>query len=139
MLPTLAKEDYALTFCDDEPAPIRRLRGGLMRAKPEANPLQGRTLALSERLFEDDAIFDRLASTQVSYAAKAGPSIRVSWDGFPQLGVWSKLGTTLLCIEPWHGFASPEEFDGEFSDKPGLMHLKPQELRSFKYRISVGE
>jgi galactose mutarotase-like enzyme len=139
LLPTLAKEDYTLTFSNDEPAPIRRLRGGLMRAKPEPNPVQGRTLALSERLFEDDAIiFDQLASTAVTYAAKAGPSIRVSWNGFPQLGVWSKLGTTLLCIEPWRGFASPEEFDGEFSDKPGLMHLAPGAQRTFNYRISVG-
>jgi galactose mutarotase-like enzyme len=138
LLPTLAKESYALTFSDNEPAPIRRLRGGLIRAKGEPNPVQGRTLALSDRLFEDDAIiFDQLVSKAVSYAANTGPSIRMSWHGFPQLGVWSKLGTKLLCIEPWHGFASPEEFDGEFMDKPGLMHLKPQEARSFRYRISV--
>jgi galactose mutarotase-like enzyme len=139
LLPTLAKEDYTLTFSDDEPAPIRRLRGGLIRANPEANPVQGRTLALADRLFEDDAIiFDRLTSTWVRYAAKTGPSIRMSWHGFPQLGVWSKLGTTLLCIEPWHGFASPESFDGEFADKPGLMHLAPGERRNLTYRISVG-
>ena len=75
----------------------------------------------------------------MSYAAKAGPSIRMSWHGFAQLGVWSKFGSKLLCIEPWHGFASPEEFDGEFADKPGLMHLKPQEKRMLTYRISVGQ
>jgi galactose mutarotase-like enzyme len=139
LLPSLAKESYTLTFSDDEPAPIRRLRGGLMRAKPEENPLGARTLALSERLFEDDAIiFDRLASTEVGYAAMSGPSIRMSWNGFRQLGVWSKLGAALLCIEPWYGFASPETFDGEFFDKPGLMHLAPGERRTLKYRISVG-
>jgi galactose mutarotase-like enzyme len=139
LLPTLAKEDYALTFSDDEPAPIRRLRGGLMRAKPEANPVEGRRLALADHLFEDDAIIlDRLASTQVDYAATTGPSIRMSWDGFPQLGVWSKLGAALLCIEPWCGFASPESFDGEFMDKPGLMHVAPGERRTLKYRIGVG-
>jgi galactose mutarotase-like enzyme len=139
LLPTLNKEDYTLTFSDDEPAPIRRLRGGLMRMKPEANPVDGRTLALSDRLFEDDAIiFDQLASTSVRYAATAGPSIRMSWNGFPQLGVWSKLGATLLCIEPWRGFASPEAFDGEFSDKPGLMHLVPRERRTLTYRIGIG-
>ena len=139
LVPTLAKEDYALTFSDDEPAPIRRLRGGLMRAKPETNPIEGRTLALSDRLFEDDAIiFDQLASKEVGYAAQSGPSIRMSWNGFPQLGVWSKLGAALLCIEPWCGFASPESFDGEFFDKPGLMHLAPEGRRTLKYRISVG-
>jgi galactose mutarotase-like enzyme len=139
LLPSLAKESYTLTFSDDEPAPIRRLRGGLMRAKPEVNPVEGRTLALSERLFEDDAIiFDQLASTEVGYAAMSGPSVRMSWNGFPQLGVWSKLGAAFLCIEPWYGFASPETFDGEFFDKPGLMHLAPEQWRTLKYRISVG-
>src|SRR5262249_52258123 len=94
LLPALSKEDYTLTFSDDEPAPIRRLRGGLIRAKGEPNPLQGRTLALSDRLFGDDAIiFDQLVSTAVTYAANAGPSIRMSWHGFPQLGVWSKFGS----------------------------------------------
>jgi galactose mutarotase-like enzyme len=140
LLPSLAKESHTLTFSDVEPAPIRRLRGGLMRAKPEVNPVEARTLALSERLFEDDAIiFDRLASTSVRYAARGGPSIRVFWNGFPQLGVWSKVGAALLCIEPWCGFASPESFDGEFFDKPGLMHLAPEARRTLKYRINVAE
>jgi galactose mutarotase-like enzyme len=138
LLPALAKESYALTFSDDEPARIRRLKGGLMRAKPEANPVEGRRLALSDALFEDDAIiFDQLASTSVNYGATSGPSIRMSWQGFPQLGVWSKHGSALLCIEPWHGFASPESFDGEFLHKPGLMHLAPGELRTLTYGISV--
>jgi galactose mutarotase-like enzyme len=140
LLPTLTKEDYKLTFSNDEPAPIRRLKGGLIRPKPEPNPVQGKMLALADGLFQDDAIiFDQLRSTSVSYAAKAGPSIRMSWHGFPQLGVWSKFGSKLLCIEPWHGFASPESFDGEFADKPGLMHLKPGQKRILTYRISVGE
>jgi galactose mutarotase-like enzyme len=140
LLPSLAKESYALTFSGDEPAPIRRLRGGLMRAKPEPNPVEGSRLALSERLFEDDAIIlDRLASTAVTYGAGRGPSVRMSWQGFPQLGVWSKPGAAFLCIEPWCGFASPESFDGEFMDKPGLMHLAPGERRTLNYRIGVGE
>jgi galactose mutarotase-like enzyme len=140
LLPTQTKESYRLIFSDDEPAPIRRLRGGLMRPNPEPNPVEGKTLALSERLFEDDAIiFDRLASTSATFAADAGPSIRMSWTGFPQLGVWSKPGAAFLCIEPWHGYASPESFDGEFADKPGLMHLAPGERRSLLYRIGVGE
>jgi galactose mutarotase-like enzyme len=62
----------------------------------------------------------------------------MSWKGFPQLGVWSKLGgAPFLCIEPWHGFASPQEFDGEFSDKPGVMHFAPGEKKTFRYHIGV--
>jgi galactose mutarotase-like enzyme len=140
LLPGLAKEAYEITFSNDEPAPIRRLKGGLMRAMPEPNPVSGKKLALSERLFDDDAvIFDRLASTSARYAADRGPSIEVSWDGFQELGIWSKLGgAPFLCIEPWRGFASPAAFDGEFIHKPGLMHIAPAEKRVLKYRIGVG-
>ncbi len=139
LLPGLSKEAYRLTFSDDERAPIRRLKDGLIRPIPEPNPIEGKTLALSEQLFEDDAvILDRPASTSVRYAADRGPSIEVSWQGFRELGVWSKQGAALLCIEPWHGFASPVDFDGEFIDKPGLMQIAPARQRILTYRIRVG-
>jgi galactose mutarotase-like enzyme len=140
LLPGLAKDAYAVSFSKEEREPIRRLKDGLMRAQPEPTPVRGSTLALSEQLFEDDAIIlDRVASAAVRYAAASGPSIEMSWQGFPELGVWSKPGgAPFLCIEPWHGFASPSDFDGEFIDKPGLMHIAPARQRILTYRIRVG-
>ena len=139
LLPGLSKDAYRLTFSSEESAAIRRLKDGLLRPIPEPNPIEGKTLALSEQLFEDDAvILDRPASTSVLYAADRGPSIDVSWQGFRELGVWSKQGAALLCIEPWHGFASPTDFDGEFIDKPGLMQIAPARQRILTYRIRVG-
>jgi galactose mutarotase-like enzyme len=134
------KESHSLTFCDAEAESIRRLKDGLMREKAEPTPLEGKTLALSERLFDDDAlILDRLASTSVRYAAAHGPSLHISWDGFHQLGIWSKPGgAPFLCIEPWQGFASPSDFDDEFADKPGVMHLAPGAREVLRYRIGVG-
>lgn len=65
---------------------------------------------------------------RVRYAAPSGPTIEVFWQGFSQLGIWSKpAGAPFLCIEPWHGFVSPLDFDGEFSEKPGLIHIAPAE------------
>ena len=140
LLGGIEKQAYRLIFSDDEPAPIRRLRDGLLRAAPEPTPIEGRTLALSERLFDDDAvILDQPRSRSVRYAADHGPSIELSWDGFRELGVWSKLGgAPFLCIEPWHRTASPEDFDGEFAAKPGVMHIAPAENRVLTYRIGVG-
>lgn len=139
LLSDVAKQSYSLSFSDEENAPIRRLKDGLLRAAPEPSPISGKSLALSERLFEEDAIIlDRLASNSVRYAADRGPSLEISWQGFRELGIWSKPGgAPFLCIEPWHGFASPAEFDGEFADKPGLMHIKPGEVRRLSYRIGV--
>jgi galactose mutarotase-like enzyme len=139
LMPGLAKESYSLGFSDNETAPIRRLKDGLLRAAPEPSPILGKSLALSERLFDEDAIIlDRLASTSVRYAANRGPSLEISWQDFRELGIWSKPGgAPFLCIEPWRGFASPADFDGEFADKPGLMHIKPGERRTLSYRIGV--
>jgi len=138
--PELAKDEYTLTFSNEEIAPIRRLKARLMRAAPEPTPIHGKTLALSERLFDDDAvILDVLASSSVRYAGPRGPSIEMSWEGFRELGIWSKPGgAPFLCIEPWRGFASPSDFDGEFADKPGLMHIPPAEQQVLRYRIRVG-
>jgi galactose mutarotase-like enzyme len=139
LLGGIEKQAYQLTLSDDEPAPIRRLRDGLLRMKPEPTPIQGRTLALSERLFDDDAvILDQPRSTSVRYAADHGPSVEVSWDGFRELGVWSKLGgAPFLCIEPWHGTASPSDFDGEFATKPGVMQIARGDTRVLSYRIDA--
>lgn len=140
--PGLAKESYALTFPNTESAPIRRLDGGLLRAAAEPSPVNGTILPLSESLFVDDAIiFDRINSTSVRYAAGdgAGPWLEMSWRGFRELGVWSKpSGAPFLCIEPWRGYASPAGFDGEFSDKPGLMHIAAGAEQRLSFRIEVG-
>jgi len=139
LLPGLAQEGYSLSFPDEEPAPIRRLKDGLLRAAPEPSPIRGKRLALSEKLFDDDAIIlDQLASKSVRYAADRGPSLEISWQDFRELGIWSKPGgAPFLCIEPWRGFASPSDFDGEFADKPGLMHIKPGDKRALNYRIGL--
>jgi galactose mutarotase-like enzyme len=139
LLPGLPKESYRLTFSHDEPAPIRRLKDGLLLPDPRPSPVRGRVLDLSERLFDEDAIIlDKLASTKVTYSADKGPALEVSWDGFVQLGIWSKPGgVPFLCIEPWYGFASPIDFDSAFTDKPGLMHIPPGEARAFRYTIGV--
>jgi galactose mutarotase-like enzyme len=134
-----SKESYGLTFSDAEVEPIRRLKDGLMLEKPEPTPIRGQRLALTERLFDDDAlILDRLASRSVRYATDRGPSLEISWQGFRELGIWSKPGgAAFLCIEPWRGFASPSDFDGEFSDKPGVMHVAPGAVEVLTYRIGI--
>lgn len=139
LLPELPKESYLLTFDKDEPAPIRRLKDGLLLPAPQPTPIEGRRLALSERLFDGDAvILDRPASTSMRYAAERGPVIEMSWQGFNELGIWSKPGgAPFLCIEPWHGLASPVDFDGEFTDKPGVMLIEPGAKRVLSYQIGL--
>lgn len=137
------KQAHVLEFAEPEPAPVRRLEGGLLSPVAHTSPIQGRTLPLVPALFAADAlILDRPASSSVRYTAPGGEVIEVSWDGFTQLGLWSRMTGNescgdFLCIEPWHGTASPVGFDGEFMDKPGLMLIPPGERRVLTLRIRL--
>ena len=134
----IAKEKHYLQFDAEEPGPIRGVQGGLLLDKTRPTPIHGRMLPLREDLFAADAIIlDPVASRSVRFTAPGGPSIEVGWNGFPELGVWSRPGVDLLCIEPWYGMASPVGFDGEFLDKPGIFRLAPGESRAAVHRIGV--
>jgi len=137
--PGASKENHFLIFTENETAPIRRLSGGLMRSEPEPSPIQGNMLTLSERLFDDDAIIlDAPRSTALSYVGSGGPVFELGWEGFRELGIWSKPGgAPFLCIEPWRGYASPVNFDGEFTEKPGLMQIAPGAVEILRYRVTV--
>ena len=132
------KTAHALEFAEPEPAPIRRLSDGLLQAQSEPTPIAGRTLALEPALFAADAvILPDPASRSVRYTAPEAPAIEVAWEGFRQLGLWSRAQGDFICIEPWHGTASPADFDGEFRDKPGLMLIPPGEHRTLSIRIRL--
>lgn len=140
-----ARDEHVVTFERDEPAPIRALDAhGLVVPARRPTPVTGRTLALRDDLFDDDAlVFDALASRRVTYGARrdddaAGPRIAVGFDDFPTLGVWSKPGgARFVCIEPWQGHADPVGFDGDLADKPGMIVIAPGAARSFRLTIAL--
>ncbi len=131
------KTAYTLTFEQDEPLPVRRLQAGLLQIESYPTPVVGRILVLDESLFATDAIiFDHPASRSVRYGAPGTPQINVAWDGFQELGVWSKPGD-FMCIEPWRGYASPVDFNGPLERKPGMMLIAPAQAQTLTLAISV--
>ncbi len=130
-----APTEYRLEFAEPEPDSIHRLAGGLMDAAPRPSPMAGRTLSLDPALFAEDAII--MLSPRSRSLRYVGPQggLEFAWDGFPQLGLWQKPGAPFLCIEPWHGYSSPADWDGEFPDKPGLFHVPPGGARRFSWSV----
>ena len=136
--PGRPKTDYALTFAEPEPASLRGVVGGLLTPPDRPSPIRGRHLPLTEDLFANDAlILDAPASRSVRFAAADGPAVTVAWDGFQQLGIWMRPGGDFICIEPWHGMASPPDFDDDFTAKPWLMLIPPGESRTATYRVTL--
>jgi galactose mutarotase-like enzyme len=138
LAPGTAKDAHRIVFADREPGPIFQVKGGLLEEATVPSPVLGRMLALDEALFDADAlIFKPSHSQAVRYEAPGGPALNVSWEGFTELGIWSRRGGDFVCIEPWLGYASPVGFDGEFTEKPGLMHLAPGEARTMTVTIRI--
>ena len=137
--PGLAKEDHWLDFEKTESDLLPALDNqGLLVSTPRTSPLADRRLNLQDRLFSRDAlIFQPVRSKSVRYVAKGGPTVEVAWDGFPQLGVWTRPGAGFLCIEPWRGYASPAEFEGEFKDKPGVFQVSPGATVTASYTVRI--
>lgn len=133
------KAGHRLEFEQAETAPVRRSDpNGLLAAERQALPVDGRVLSLHEDLFRDGAlVLERPASGHVRFSAPGAPTIEVAWQGFRELGLWTKPGADFLCIEPWHGTADPVGFDGGFLDKPGLMLIPSGESRVLTHRITV--
>ena len=140
LAPGLPKAAHRLVFEADEPGSLRRLTPeGLLDPSPRPTPIQGRVLPLDEALFEEDALlFLESESRSLRFEADGGPALRLSWEGFPHLGVWTKpdRGPAFLCIEPWEGYADPADWAGEFDKKPGSFILAPGATRRWSLTLS---
>ncbi len=137
-LPGGLRESHRLEFARPESAPISRLSEGLLDPHPFPNPVDGNVLRLRDELFAQDAlVFDQLQSRSLRYVAPGALGLELAWEGFQQLGLWTKPGGGFLCIEPWAGTASPAGFDGEFAEKPGLFLVEPGGRRFFRWSAKV--
>ncbi|MFC3125223.1 aldose 1-epimerase family protein [Pseudoroseomonas globiformis] len=136
--PGTDKKAHRLVFEADEQGEAHYLCGGLL-GPAEPAPCLAREWPLSPALFARDAVILKdVASRSVRYEGPGGPALRVRWDGYPDLGLWSKPeGADFLCIEPWQGTASPAGWDGPFAEKPGLVVLPPGGQRRFAWSAAL--
>jgi galactose mutarotase-like enzyme len=102
------------------------------------SPIQDRRLTLEDSLFQDGAlVLDQLASRRALYGISGRPGIEISFPQMPHLGIWTKPHAGFICIEPWQGYASPEGFDGEFADRPGVVLIPRGGQRRFWMDLSL--
>ncbi|MDI4663015.1 aldose 1-epimerase family protein [Xanthobacter autotrophicus] len=131
------RDAHRLLFEAPEDEPVHRPVGGLLCAATEPNPLSGSILAPDDAMFECDAlIFLNPRSRRIRFGVPGGPGLEIAFPGMPQLGLWSKPGAPFLCIEPWHGYATPEADTRPFVEKPGLAHIPPGGEQSFSMSVS---
>ena len=133
------RADHVIIFDQPEPAPVRRIdQNGLVTPDAYPSPVAVRALRLRDELFIEDAlIFDQIRSRRLRYGAETGPCLTIGFPDTERLGLWTKPGADFICIEPWHGWADLEGFQGDIWSKSGILTLDPLAARQMEMTIAV--
>jgi galactose mutarotase-like enzyme len=131
-------EDYSLQFNKEEIFETHHLENESFNNETTLIASENSVISLDYTLFEKDAlVFKQLQSNEVILKNKDKNVLKVNFDHFPYLGIWTKQNAPFLCIEPWCGLADNENHNGNLEEKEGINHLQPNEdfLRAIRVEI----
>ncbi|MDA7916182.1 aldose 1-epimerase family protein [Verrucomicrobia bacterium] len=125
--PSLKFSDYYLQFDQKESATRMIAKSGMItETQPNFTKNQSRMDLRPDG--PEGAIFLRgLKSKTVTLKSDKGKrEVSVQINNFPLIGFWTRNPEAgFFCIEPWMDPRAPKYFQGEFSERPGVMNLPP--------------
>lgn len=131
-------ENYNLVFGKKETLEYNLLENGLITDQTEPLQITENRLPLTYKLFEKDAlVFKKLESNSLTIFEKENPVLKVNFEDFPNLGIWTIVGAPFLCIEPWFGYSDTTESTGNLFEKEGIIILKEKDTFQAKFSIEI--
>jgi galactose mutarotase-like enzyme len=131
-------ENYSLQFNAADTFETHHLENESFNGKTTLVETKNNSIALNYALFEKDAlVFKQLKSNEVILKNKEKEILKVNYDHFPYLGIWTKQNAPFLCIEPWCGLADSTNHNGNLEEKEGMNHLPAGDdfLRAIRIEI----
>jgi galactose mutarotase-like enzyme len=131
-------EEYALEFEYPEALTSFELEKDLLSDKATTIEMVGNQIPLDYSLFEKDAlIFKELQSKAITILENKTPLLRVQFNDFPNLGIWTKSNAPFLCIEPWLGYSDTVHSSGNILEKEGIQLLKAKKSLEYNFSIEI--
>ena len=131
-------ENYSILFDKDSELISHELENENFSGKIKPIKLQDKYLKLDYQLFDKDAIvLKKFESKYLTIYKYNSPFIKISFDNFPHLGIWTKKDAPFLCIEPWQGYADDDNTTGDLTTKKGILHLLPNEEKNFSMTFEI--
>jgi galactose mutarotase-like enzyme len=131
-------ENYSLQFNKEDLFETHHLENESFNGKTTLLEVKNNVIALNYALFEKDAlVFKQLKSNEVILKNNEKAVLKVNYNHFPYLGIWTKENAPFLCIEPWCGLADSSNHNGDFEEKEGINLLPAGEdfLRAIRIEI----
>ncbi len=119
-------DNYEIIFDQKENLDAYQLVGPLLSDNTVNYGKDITTLQLDHSLFSNDClIFKNLNSRGATLRNKAtGQKIKVDFEGFPYLLIWTAPGAPFICIEPWCGITDNINTNKQLSQKEGIQELE---------------
>jgi galactose mutarotase-like enzyme len=131
-------EDYSLDFEKVEPLEYTLLENDLVSKQTETLHTDSNKVPLTYELFKRDAlIFKKLQSNSLTIVEKEKPILKVHFEDFPSLGIWTKVDAPFICIEPWFGYSDTVESTGNLFEKEGVIVLEANDTFQAKFSIEI--
>ncbi|OXE99144.1 galactose mutarotase-like enzyme [Flavobacterium araucananum] len=131
-------ENYALKFEKEEVLKYYLLENDLISDRTKILETTNNQVALNYQLFENDAlIFKTLESNSLTILENSKPYIKVTFDDFPSLGIWTKEQAQFVCIEPWLGYSDTAKNSGDLYEKEGILILEAHQTFNSKFTINI--
>jgi galactose mutarotase-like enzyme len=131
-------ENYAIAFEKEESLEYYLLENDLISNKTKKLEVQNKQIPLTYELFKNDAlIFKTLKSNSLTILEDENPILRVHFEDFPSLGIWTKMNAPFLCIEPWFGYSDTNENSGNLFEKEGIQILESNATFHSKFSIEI--
>ncbi|WDF65206.1 aldose 1-epimerase family protein [Flavobacterium sp. KACC 22763] len=131
-------EDYAFQFEKEENLKYYLLENDLISSKTKVLETKNNLAPLNYELFKNDAlIFKTLESKSLTILNNSKPYVKVSYNDFPSLGIWTKENAPFICIEPWLGYSDTDENTGDLYKKEGILILDENKDFSAKFSITI--
>lgn len=131
-------EDYSLVFEYPENLTSHELENDLLSDKFSTIEMVENLVPLTYSLFEKDAlIFKKLQSKNITILENKKPLLRVQFDDFPNLGIWTKNNAPFLCIEPWLGYSDTIHASGNILEKEGIQIINSSEIFKSNFSIEI--
>lgn len=131
-------ETYSFEFEKEEVLKYNLLENDLISNTTKTLETTSNLVPLSYKLFENDAlVFKTLESNSLTILENSKPYVKVNFEDFPSLGIWTKEKAPFICIEPWFGYSDTAENSGDLFEKEGILILDAHQTFQSKFSIQI--
>lgn len=135
-------DDYELVFAHDWSYEMPELGDDGLFSYAHTVPVltDSSVLPLTHELFTCDTImFEDVPESTVTLRSRvSGHGVRVDFEGFPYLGVWSAANNApFVAIEPWTGHSTLDSEDDVFEHKRNITILEPGAVDTRSFTVTL--